>query len=309
MPSHLRGLPSCSRTAGAENSEESVGSEWKGSMEDRKSTVYTPESVSEYRTRSSSAMGMLQRDSSMTSSSVREGVLDSIGDAEKMETEVFKLRGEYNRLRGISMEKEAELERVRGAQGKVNGQREKVDVVDVLLDDFRSRTDTRIEMHDGRLEAIVRHRDALQEVERRLKVVNKGLQHRLLQTKEELRMYVNDIQDMDAMCREVQVGPCILSAHASALQKDLYLNFPWIPVLDRRTFEEGQAAEAKNAGEDCAYSIDSLCSWISGLEGRFVEAGQAEETANVGGFHTAASRCGTTTGEDSSVGPLRAAHV
>ena len=51
-----------------------------------------------------------------------------------------------------------------------------------------------------------KHTSALEEVQRRLKLVNKGLDHRLEQTKSELRQYNNDSREMTTMSREVDAS-------------------------------------------------------------------------------------------------------
>lgn len=61
-------------------------------------------------------------------------------------------------------------------------------------------------MLEDRLEQATRHSAALEEVQRRLKLVNKGLDHRLAQTKEELRGYNNDSKEMATMCKQIDAA-------------------------------------------------------------------------------------------------------
>ena len=181
-PSYMRGLPSRAKTALGYASEGDAAPEGVGSV-----AVEQSHSSMGERARSASALGMLEHGPRA------RPALAGIGG---MELQLMELKGDYARLKKITAEKLVDVERLRQAQARGKKDEGITGGADDDIEDFRARTWVRIDMQEGRLEEVMSHRAALEEVTRRLKLVNKGLDHRLVQTKEELRKYGTNVKEM-----------------------------------------------------------------------------------------------------------------
>lgn len=103
----------------------------------------------------------------------------------------------------MAADKEDEIKRLKDKYQIKDKEVAQAREVDREVEDFRQRVEERIAATEGRLPELLQQRKALEEVIRRLKLVNKGLTWRLNQGKEEQRVYQADLKDMAALSRDV----------------------------------------------------------------------------------------------------------
>lgn len=163
--------------------------------------------------RSRSAMGMLEGPDISYISATQGTVQDAkerlaraqnpLSELEQTEVEVLNLKAQFTRLEQMRKDKEDEIKRLKDKYQIKDKEVAQAREVDREVEDFRQRVEERIAATEGRLPELLQQRKALEEVIRRLKLVNKGLTWRLNQGKEEQRVYQADLKDMAALSRDV----------------------------------------------------------------------------------------------------------
>ena len=142
-------------------------------------------------------------------------------DPGQLEAHVAHLKSVAGRVSAARQEKETEWERLARAQGRAQEEGREVEEVEQELQDFRTRVEARMAATQRSVEGLKEQRSALEEVERRMRAANKGLQQRVMECKEEQRVLHADLRDLGALAQEVTAAREAALANLAELRKQV----------------------------------------------------------------------------------------
>ena len=120
--------------------------------------------------------------------------------------QVMLSKDQYNKLRQEYAKKEQERDSIRSTLEELTLEVTQLEAAEQDLQDFAGRVEARIAHHDTVMPEMRKSQASLEEVMRRLNVVNKGLNFRLTQARDDLRQFHVEHRQLVAANKEIQLS-------------------------------------------------------------------------------------------------------